>query len=77
MMREKIALEENMEHRGLTSMMEVEVQMATGMMNNLLIKEGSVGLIRQRIWRHIRIHKILKKKRIDSQTSGYSSFGTS
>ena len=66
-----------MEAQSLTSMKKVEVQMANGMMNSLLIKEGSVGQIRQRIWRHIRIHKILKKKRIDSQTSGYSSFGTS
>ena len=63
--------------QSLTSMMEVEVQMANGMMNSLLIKEGSVAQIRQRKWKHTRIHKILKKKRIDSPTSGYSSFGTS
>lgn len=66
-----------MEAQSLTSMMEVAVQMANGMMNSLLIKEESVARIRQRKWKHTRIHKILKKKRIDSPISGYSSFGTS
>ena len=77
MMNKKIALGVNMEARSLISMMEVVVQTATGMMNSLSIKEESVGQIRQRIWRHIRIHKILQKKSSDSQTSGYSSFETS
>jgi hypothetical protein len=58
----------------LTSMMEKETNLT---MKILKIKEESVAQIRLRKWRHIKIHKILKKNHADNQISGYNSFGTS
>ena len=51
----------------LTSMMEKETNLT---MKILKIKEESVAQIRLRKWRHIKIHKILKKNHADNQISG-------